>query len=236
MRTVEAQGYSKQKAFEATELDTTLDMFKNATLAWKKAGAPLDNKKLKAFLASYIKDKKAAGVYLVIEAASDDSRLRPYNVINEITNGKRKATTVYQIKEAEIAVKYTKDIKTVTNKETGEETEVEFQNPYKTEIIQVDAKDEEGKVIKNEDGTTEKVDKEIQVANVVVKAVGAVEGTAPRKDSALKLMKELIQENKKDYVVEIVKEITDGQKYAGYGLYTPSKSAKEGKFLFAVNE
>ena len=49
-------------------------------------------------------------------------------------------------------------------------------------------------------------------------------------------MKELIEENKKDYVVEIVKEVTAGQKYAGYGQYTPSKSAKLGKFMFFVTE
>jgi hypothetical protein len=49
-------------------------------------------------------------------------------------------------------------------------------------------------------------------------------------------MKDLIEANKKDYVIEIVKEITDGQKYAGYGQYTPSKSAKLGKFIFYVQE
>ena len=49
-------------------------------------------------------------------------------------------------------------------------------------------------------------------------------------------MKELIEANNKDYVVEIVKEVTEGQKYAGYGKYTPSKSAKLGKFMFFVRE
>ena len=31
MKFIESQGYSKQKAFEATGLDAELDMFKNAT-------------------------------------------------------------------------------------------------------------------------------------------------------------------------------------------------------------
>ena len=47
-------------------------------------------------------------------------------------------------------------------------------------------------------------------------------------------MKDLIKQNKKNYVIEIVKEITEGQKFAAYGEYTPSKSAEVGKFLFAV--
>lgn len=192
MKTVEAQGYSKEKALEATGLDVELDRLKNATLAWKKAGSPMNTKQLNAFMAGYIKDKKAVGAYLVIEAASDDTRLRPYSVINETTKGKRKATTTYQIKEAELKVKHTTAV--------------------------------------NEDGET------IDVPVVEVVSVGAVEARADKKDAALKVMKELIEINKKDYVVEIVKEITEGQKYAGYGQYTPSKSAKVGKFMFFVAE
>lgn len=190
MKNVEAQGYTKEKALEATGLDVELDRLKNATQAWKKAGSPIESKKLNSFMADYIKRNKVVGAYLVVEPASDDTRLRPYSVINEVTQGKRKATRAYQVKEAELQVKYT----TVT--------------------------DEEG-------NTT-------QVPTVKVLAVGAVEGSAPKKDAAFKIMKELIEQNKKNYTVEIVNEITEGQKYAGYGLYAPSKSAKLGKFVFFV--
>ena len=193
MKTVEAQGYSKEKALEASGLDVDFEMLKNATQAWKKAGSPMNSKALNTFMADYIKRNKVVGAYLVIESASDDTRLRPYNVINEVTEGKRKAKTTYQIKEAELKVKYEK----VVDSETGEET----QKPV-----------------------------------VSVISAGAVEARADKKDQAFKTMKELIEANKKNYVVEIVKEITEGQKYAGYGLYTPSKSAKQGKFMFFVNE
>lgn len=186
----ESQGYSKEKALEAAELDVTLDRLKNATIAWKKAGSPMNQKQLNAFMTAYIKDKKAVGAYIVVDPSSDDTRLRPYNVINEVTKGKRKATTTYQIKEAEFKVKYTK--------------------------------------VTNEDGS------EVEIPNVEVVNVGAVERRAEKKDAAFKIMKELIEANKKDYLVEIVKEITDGQKYAGFGQYTPSKSAKLGKFLFFI--
>lgn len=229
MKVVESQGYSKQKAYEATKLDTDLDMLKNATQAWKKAGSPLNAKDLNEFLSTYIKNKKAVGAYLVVEAAVDDTRLRPYTVINEITAGRRKSKTVYQVKPAEFSVKYTKENKTVVNKETGEETIVEVQTPYFKETIEVEVKDKET-------GEVSKVQKEIDATKIKVSSVGSVSGKANRKDEAFKLMKTLIEENKKDYVIEIVKEITDGQKYAGYGKYTPSKSAKAGKFLFAVSE
>lgn len=192
MKTVEAQGYSKEKALEASGLDVELERLKNATLAWKKAGSPVNSKQLNAFMATYIKDKKAVGAYIVVEAATDDTRLRPYSVINETTKGKRKATTTYQIKEAGLKVKHTTMV--------------------------------------TEEGET------IEVPEVSVVSVGAVEARADKKETAFKMMKELIEENKKDYVVEIVKEITEGQKYAGYGQYTPSKSAKLGKFIFFVQE
>lgn len=241
MKNFEAQGFSKTKAFETTGIDVELNMLKNATQAWKKAGSPLSTKSINTFMAEYIKAKKAVGAYVVVEAANDDTRLRPYNVINEVTTGKRKSTTTYQVKEAELAVKYVKDTKVVKTKakdeESGEEVEtekvVEFMSPYHKETIKVvtKTKDKETGVVTE----TEKL-KEVDVANVKVLSVGVVVGKATKKSEAFKIMKDLIEQNNKDYVVEIVKEVTDGQKYAGYGQYTPSKSAKAGKFLFFVNE
>lgn len=194
MRIVEAQGYSKEKAFIETGLDANLDKFRNATISWKKAGAPISGKKLEDFLAAYFKEKKAVGIYLALTPASDDTRLRPYTVINEATKGKRKATTTYQIKEADLKVK----TKMVAGKDADDN------------------------------------DIEVEEVTVTVSNTGAVEGRATKKDAAVKLMKELIKENRKDYVIEIVKEITEGQKYASYGVYTPSKTAEKGQFIFAV--
>ncbi len=229
LNSIEAQGYSKQKAYEAAGLDVDLEMFKNATLAWKKAGSPMGTKAMNTFMANYLKDKKARGAYIVVDPASDDTRLRPYEVINEVTTGKRKTTTFYQIKEAELTVKYVKATKTVTDKETGEEKVVEFLTPYHTETITVEKVDKE-----SGEKTTET--KEVDVPTVSVVSKGGVVAKAERKDTALKLMKELIEANKKNYVIEIVKEVTDGQPYAAYGVYTPSKSAKMGKFMFFTVE
>ena len=51
----EAQGYNKEKALESTGLDVQLEDLKNATIAWKKAGSPINSKKLNEFAAEYIK-------------------------------------------------------------------------------------------------------------------------------------------------------------------------------------
>lgn len=190
MRIAEAQGYSKQKAFETTGFDVDFGKLKNATLSWKKVGSPLGGKKLNEFLEAYIKENKAYGVYIVVDPASDDTRERPYKIINEATKGKRKSTTTYQVKEAEFKVKY--------------------------------------RTVKDEEGN------DVEVPEVTVVSTGKIEGKATKKDQAIKLMKDLIKQNRKPYVIEIVKEITEGQKYAAYGEYTPSKSAEVGKFIFAV--
>lgn len=194
MRITEAQGYNKEKAFETTGLEADVKRLTNATILWKKAGAPLSGKKLNDFFTDYIKTKKVYGAYVVVENAVDDTRERPYSVINEATVGKRKYTTVYQVKPAEFKVQY----ELVTDEETGEEVKVP--------------------------------------SNVTVVATGSVEGRASKKDVAIKLMKTLIKENRQPYVVELVKEVTEGQKYAAYGQYTPSKSAELGKFIFATVE
>jgi len=229
MKSIEVQGYSKQKAFESTGFDTELEMFKNATQSWKKAGSPLSTKSMNSFMENYLREKKAIGAYIVIDAASDDTRLRPYEVINEVTFGKRKTTTKYQVKEAELLVKYHDDKKEVTDKETGETKVIDIKVPYRKENVTVEVTDKE---------TGEKTTKvkEVEVPDVKVLNKGVVEGSAERKDAALKIMKDLMTENKKDYVIEIVKEVTGGQKYAAYGVYTPSKSAKKGKFIFYTKE
>lgn len=192
MKVVEAQGYSKQKALVSAGLDVELEDLKNATQLWKKKGSPINTKDLNKFMAEYIKDNKVVGAYIVVESSSDDSRLRPYSVINEPTHGKRKTRTTYQIKEGTFRVKKVKGV--------------------------------------NEEG------EEIELTKVEVQSLGATEAKAEKKDVAIRTMKELIEQNKKDYVIEIAKEVTEGQRYAAYGQYTPSKSAKMGKFIFFVRE
>lgn len=194
MKIVQANGYSKEKALETTGLEIAdVKQLTNATQMWKKSGSPLENKKLKEFMEWYIEDRKAyGGIYIVVDPASDDTRKRPYSIINEATTERRKTKRFYQVKEAELKV------------------------TTKTEI------DANGETV------------EVEVAEV--KAVGEIHGKAEKKQDAVNLMKKLIKENKKDYTIEIVNEVVQGQKYAAYGKYVPSKSAEMGTFIFGVTE
>jgi hypothetical protein len=192
MKIVEAQGYSKEKALNTTELGVGLDRLKNATMKWKKAGSPVNSGELKKFMEEYIHKNKVVGGYIVVDPSSDDTRSRPYTVINEATKGSRKYLVVYQVKEGA------------------------FKVTEKTHV--------------NEEG------EDVVVKEVKVVGVGATEAKHSKKSDAVKAMKELIVENKKDYIIEIAKEAVEGQPFAAYGQYTPSKSAKEGKFLFFVED
>lgn len=192
MRILEVQGYSKEKAFQETGFDVNLKNIRNATSSWKNAGSPVGDRKLRDFAESYVNEKRVPGGFIVLDAASDDTRMRPYKIINEVTKGARKTTTVYQVKEATFKVTT--------------------------------------KVVKNEEN------EDVEVHEVKVLSTGAVEARAGKKDEAVKLMKTLIKENRKDYLVEVVKEVTTGQKYAAYGVYTPSASAQMGKFLFFLED
>lgn len=187
----EAQGFTKEEAFATTGIDAEFSMLKNATQAWKKAGSPL-GKELSKFLAAYSTKQKLIGAYIVVDNASADTRERPYKIVNEITDGKRKFKRSYAIVEAELKVSTTK--------------------------------------------TTDEEGNEKEVTNVKVLSTGATEGKADKKETAMQLMRDIIAETKKDYVIKIVEEVVEGKEFAGYGIYTPSKSAKTGKFVFFVQE
>ena len=222
----EATGYSKEKAFETLGLDIDLKKLVNATQMWKKAGSPMSDKALKAFLTDYMAKRKETGAYIVVDAASDDTRLRPYTVLKETTVGKAKYTTKYQIKEAEFT------FKTFTEKEykvdaEGNETLVDVKTPYKKETVTYE-------VLDKESGEKVSKTKEIEVPEVKLTHVGQTVAEASKQDEADKIMKELIKTEKRGYVVEKTKVVTEGNQYTSYGAYTPSSSAKAGKFVFFV--
>lgn len=188
----EANGYSREEAYASTGFGADFEMLKNATQAWKKAGSPIDKKKLTQFLTEYAAKQKLLGAYIVVDPSANDTRERPYTIINEVTDGKRKFKRFYAVYEAELKVSTS-----TTTDENGEE-----KKSYNAKVVNT----------------------------------GVVCGKADKKDEAFAIMRDLIKTTKKNYVVKIQEEVVEGKEFAGYGVYTPAKSAKSGKFIFAVNE
>lgn len=86
----------------------------------------------------------------------------------------------------------------------------------------------EKKIVKttDEDG---KVSEELTVKKVL--SLGAVVASADQKGDAEKILKEWITSEKRDYIIQIVSVVVEGEPIASYGLYTPSVSAKKGTYV-----
>lgn len=194
MTSKQASGFSKEEAFINSGIDADFSKFGNATQMWKKEGSPMETKKLNKFMSEYMTKRKLVGAFIVVDGSKEDTRERSYTFINDVTDGKRKKKTVYQVIEAELDVKVQKE--TITDAETGEEKVVEK------------------KVVKD------------------VLAEGIVADICDTKKEAIEVAKSLTNETRKDYVIKIATEVVEGKPYAGYSVYTPSKSAKQGTFMF----
>ena len=64
-----------------------------------------------------------------------------------------------------------------------------------------------------------------------ITSIGGVVGSAETSSKAERLMRDLISQNKKNYIVRVVHEDTSGQSVTSYGIYTPSVNAVEGNYM-----
>jgi hypothetical protein len=234
MKFVKGTGYSKAEAALSAGLDIDVDGLKNATLAYQKAGHPVGKKEMDAFMKGYLAKSKAVGAYVVLDAFKEDSRQRPYMVVNNPTSGKRSYETVYEVVPAELNIKMFKHEEVVEkiNEETQEvtsETKI-VETPYQ-EVVKSCTKTDK------ETGAKTESTKIVKVPSVKATIEGIAETSSTKKDVAIALMKELVTSEKRDYVIRIVKRVkkdddASDQNFAAYGKYTPSKSAKVGTCMF----
>lgn len=105
-KTVEVKAYKKAEALSQVLESNGIQVIKDATAAWKKAGCPIADKALKEFCSDYLKSatKFAAGIgcSITVEAGSADTRERPYTV-KDVKNekGKRKFKKAHQLIDKE---------------------------------------------------------------------------------------------------------------------------------------
>lgn len=103
---VEVKAYKKAEAVEQVMESNGIQVIRDATAAWKKAGCPVGSKALNEFCSEYLKSvtKFAAGIgcSITIEAGVSDTRERPYTV-KDVKNekGKRKFKKAFQLIDKE---------------------------------------------------------------------------------------------------------------------------------------
>lgn len=109
MKVQECKGFTKEEAF--ADLDFIPNYIAipgtNCTQAWNKVGRPLPGTTdFKVFAAEQLAEKTknvpGLGLYIVVDPPVQDTRRRPYTVINKVVGGTREWAIKYLIFEADI--------------------------------------------------------------------------------------------------------------------------------------
>lgn len=93
---------AREKAAEAN-----LAVVRNVTLSWNKVGCPaVGTDEFYEFAKATIKklhleNTTGAGLLVVVEAGSSDTRKRPYNIVNNVVEGTKKYETTYEIRRVD---------------------------------------------------------------------------------------------------------------------------------------
>jgi hypothetical protein len=96
MKIVKVEAFNLQSVKE----ETGMELSKNATPSWKKAGQPV-GVELEEFAKNYLEKNKIESAYIVEESPVEDSRINPYKIESIATTGTRKYKLMYELINAE---------------------------------------------------------------------------------------------------------------------------------------
>lgn len=105
-KTVEVKAFSKSEAKKQAVDNNGIQVIRDATQAWVKAGKPITNSALKEFCADYLtkytKFAQGIGCMIVVDGGVADTRERPYTTVDvKNTKGKRKFKRAFQLVDKE---------------------------------------------------------------------------------------------------------------------------------------
>lgn len=116
LQILECQGYTKEEAFKDLPFNPCSPLIKghNITGAWKKAGKPvigsvIFRRWIVLELMKRTKSTPGYGVYIVLSPPKEDTRTKPFAIINNKVEGIREWKFVYQIREDELKVRFEDD-------------------------------------------------------------------------------------------------------------------------------
>lgn len=104
MKKFEINAYSLDEA-KAKAAEMGITVMKNVTPSWKKAGMPVDEE-FKTFAAEMMKANRytealGVGLIVVTNAGSKDTRKRPYEFVNNVTEGTKKISRVIEVRRVD---------------------------------------------------------------------------------------------------------------------------------------
>lgn len=111
LKIIECHGYTRDEAFKDLHFDPACAAIRgnNATQAWFKYGKPIPGTiDFRRFASQQLLEKTKCvpglGLHLVLEQPIQDTRKRPYTLVNMIGKGTREWILKYQIREDDIVV------------------------------------------------------------------------------------------------------------------------------------
>lgn len=111
LKIIECHGFTREEAFRDLHFDPACLAIRgnNATQAWVKYGKPIPGTlEFKKFVSQQLMEKTKGvpglGLHIVLEQPVQDTRRRPYTIINMIGKGTREWILKYQIREDDIVV------------------------------------------------------------------------------------------------------------------------------------
>ena len=111
LKIVECHGYTRDEAFKDLHFDPACAAIRgnNATQAWVKYGKPIPGTiDFRRFVSQQLMEKTKCvpglGLHIILEQPVQDTRKRPYTLINMICKGTREWILKYQIREDDIVV------------------------------------------------------------------------------------------------------------------------------------
>ena len=111
LKIVECHGYTREEAFKDLNFDPACAAIRgnNATQAWIKYGKPIPGTlEFKRFVSQQLMEKTKCvpglGLHIVLEQPVQDTRKRPYMLVNMIGKGTREWILKYEVREDDIIV------------------------------------------------------------------------------------------------------------------------------------
>ena len=102
MKKIEIKAYSLEEAKEKA-VEMGLTVVRNVTQSWKNAKSPVSDKDFKIFAVDMFEKQRLAnteglGMIVCVVPGSQDTRKRPYEVVNNIVEGKKQIERVYEVR------------------------------------------------------------------------------------------------------------------------------------------
>lgn len=148
MKKFEIKAYSLEEAKEKA-VEMGLTVVRNVTQSWKNAKSPIADKDFKIFAVDMLEKNRLSeaegiGMIVCMIPGSQDTRQRPYTVVNNVVEGKKQVSRVFEVRRKDT----NELVATASTKADAEEAAKKAMVSVKTDLYcEIVYRVEEGKAL-----------------------------------------------------------------------------------------